>query len=108
MAKPQPWSPADATDAIRRLATHDRLTLSYSGHAKDRMLERDLYISDIRHVLKHGFVYDPPERATQDGLYKFNMDGKTPNSGARVVRVTVVPDETKVWMKIVTVQWVDE
>jgi hypothetical protein len=36
------------------------------------------------------------------------MDGKTPNSGARVVRVTVVPDETKVWMKIVTVQWVDE
>ncbi len=54
--KPQPWSPADATDEIRALAKRPDLKITYTLHAKDRLAERGLFIGDILYVLKNGFV----------------------------------------------------
>jgi hypothetical protein len=108
MKKPQPWSPADATEAIRRLANDTRLTLSYSIHFKERLFERDLLISDVLYVLKNGFVFEPAVPSTQADLFKYKIETRTPNSNNRSIRVVIVPDTSQFWMKCVTVMWVDE
>lgn len=108
MAKPQPWSPGDATTEIRAMARSGKLVLSYTEHFRQRLSERDLLIGDVLYVLKNGFVYDGPDQATQDGLHKYRMETRTPNSNNRVVRVVVIPDPSKYWAKIVAVMWVDE
>ncbi|MCP1337292.1 DUF4258 domain-containing protein [Futiania mangrovi] len=84
------------------------MTLYWTGHARDRLLERNLIMSDVLHVLKRGFVYEEAEPSTRHGLFKYAMESPTPNSGARTVRVVVVPDVGTVGLKIVTVMWKDE
>jgi Domain of unknown function (DUF4258) len=106
--KLQPWSPADYTTEIRRIAIHPKLTLSRTKHFVERLLERDLIMSDALYVLKNGFVYDVHEDSSQPGLYKYRTETRTPNSSNRNVRLVVIPDATKCWIKIVTVMWVDE
>lgn len=110
MAEPssQPWKSAVATRIIRELARAPGLRLTYSRHAKERLLERDLTMGDVLFVLKEGFVHREPEKSTQDGLYKYHPESRSPNSGNRTVRVVVIPDPANTWMKIVTVMWVDE
>lgn len=53
MAKPQPWSPPDATTTIRQIAKHADLSITYTRHAKEQMLARDLIIGDVNYVLKN-------------------------------------------------------
>jgi hypothetical protein len=104
--KPQPWKPADATDAIRTLVTSEH-DLYLTGHAKSQMLARDLILSDLRHVLKFGFVYEDPMAATQPGCFKYEIESTTPE-GARVVRLIAIPWVNPPHIKIVTVMWRDE
>jgi len=104
----QPWKPADATLIIRRLANDSKLKLQWTKHAKDRLSERDLIISDVLYVLKQGIVYEDGEQSTQPGLYKYLIESRAPNSGNRVVRLVVIPDEPRIWIKLVSVMWVDE
>ena len=108
MAVPQPWSTSQATETIRRLAQGEKLDLSYSKHARERMEQRDLLISDILYVLKRGFVHRTAEKSTQPGLYKYRIESRTPNSNNRGVAVVVIPDEVKCWIKVVTVMWDDD
>ena len=105
--KPQPWRPADATDFIRRLSLDPGLTLDFTVHARDQMQVRDLIVSDVLHVLKHGFVYETPEQATQVGCFKYKIETSTP-AGPRVVRVVAIPWASPAEIKIVTVMWRDE
>ncbi|MCC0808944.1 DUF4258 domain-containing protein [Methylobacterium sp. W2] len=108
MAKLQPWKPADATDEIRKLARSDKLNLTFSGHARDQLDIRDLFIGDASYVLKHGFVYEHPVEATRPGLFKYRIESRSPNSGNRIVRVIAVPDPGANLIKLVTVMWKDE
>lgn len=105
--KLQPWKPSDATDAIRGISSDDAFTLDLTSHAKDQMNARDLIISDILHVLKHGFVYDSPEQATKPNCYKYKVESTTP-AGAKIVRVVAIPWSIPPEIKIVTVMWRDE
>lgn len=72
------------------------------------MLERDLLVSDVLFVLKHGFVYEPPEPSSRPELFRYKVETRTPNSGNRIVRVIAIPDEPRCWIKVVTVMWADE
>lgn len=74
------------------------------------MKERWITTLDVLYVLKNGFVYDPPEKATRPGYYKYKMINPTPNSNRREVRVVVIPSmEAAVPQgKIATVMWADE
>ncbi|WP_442919257.1 DUF4258 domain-containing protein [Methylobacterium sp. SyP6R] len=108
MAPSQPWKPSDATDAVRTLAKSDRLRITYTSHVRDRLEERGLTTGDARYVLKHGFVYEHPQESTQAGLYKYRVESRSPNSGSRTLCVVVIPDVTSLWMKLVTVMFVDE
>lgn len=78
----------------------------WTGHAKDQMAERDLIVGDVLHVLKHGFVYEEPEPATQKGCYRYKMECTTPNSHGRTVRIVLIPSDGNA-VKVVTVMWKD-
>lgn len=104
----QPWKGANATDKIRHIGRGAKLDLSYSIHFKERLSERDLTMADVLYLLKNGFVYDAAEPATQPGLFKYKMETRTPNSGNRIVRLVVIPDAKKGWIKIITIMWADE
>jgi Domain of unknown function (DUF4258) len=104
----QPWPPAEATRQINRISGEPRLTLCLTEHAKQRMIERDLITGDVLFVLKRGFVHTSPEASSQPGLFKYQIEARTPNSGGRVVRIVAIPDPVRVWVKVVTVMWVDE
>jgi hypothetical protein len=108
IVKPQPWAPADATDVVRALAKSEGLTVTWTNHARGQMAIRDLIAGDILFVLKNGFVYEEAQESTQPGFYKYLPESRSPNSGNRSVRVVVIPDPERRWMKIVTVMWVDE
>ncbi len=104
----QPWKPSLATENIRRLGRHDRLKLTVTGHARDQMHLRTLITGDVLYILKNGFVYNNPVEATQPGLWKYEVETRTPNSENRIVRIVAIPDLVRVWVKIVTVMWADE
>jgi hypothetical protein len=107
MAKPQPWSPADATKEINAVAVSDKLRITYTGHARQQMADRDLIAGDVLFVLKKGFVLEDGEPSTQAGLYKYWVQSRSPNSGNRTVRIVAIPDPRTFWIKVVTVMWVD-
>ncbi len=102
------WSPSRATETIRRYAASPGLAVSFKLHAKERLAERNLTMSDVLHVLKTGYVYADAAAATQAGLFKYAMEGTSPNSMGRSLRVIVIPSQSRMELKIVTVMWVDE
>jgi len=97
----------DATDQIRNLGKNANLMVTYTKHGKEQMAVRDLLVSDVLYILKNGFVLEEAEESTQPGLYKYQLQSRSPNSGARTVRLVVIPDPDRIWIKIVTVMWVD-
>ena len=108
MATEQPWKPAEATNEINKLAKDQQLRITYTSHARERLVERDLTTSDALYVLKHGFVYEDPMETTQAGLFKYRVESRSPNSGSRTVRAVVIPDPARRWMKMVTIMYMDE
>ena len=104
---PGPWTPRDATERIRAIARCDDLDLTYKLHARQRMDERRLIVSDVLHVLKTGFVYDDPVPATRPGYHRYLIQSRTPNSGGREVGIVVIPDQQGRLLKIVTIMWID-
>jgi Domain of unknown function (DUF4258) len=104
--QPQPWKPANATDAIRCIAA-GIFDFVLTNHAKEQMSDRNLITSDVLHVLKNGFVYELPEDATQPNCFKYKVESASPE-GPRIVRVVVIPGTTPPMLKIVTVMWRDE
>ena len=103
-----PWNPKEATENIRNIAQSEDLTISYKLHAKERMKERGLIVSDVLYVLKNGFCYRDPLPTTRQGYHKYEMNNRTPNSNGRDVRVIAIPEMKANYLKIVTVMWVDE
>lgn len=106
--KTQPWSPAVATRNINRIGSDPRLNITYTVHSKGRLSERGLIIGDILFVLSRGFVHTDASPSTQEGLFKYEIETRTPNSNNRSVRAVVIPDTESIWVKIVTVMWADE
>lgn len=102
------WTTATATDEIRQIARSDSLKITYREHARERLAERDLIMSDVLYVLKNGFVHLAPVPSTRPGFNKYCMECKSPNSNGRDVRIVVIPDKKQCWLKIVTVMWIDE
>lgn len=72
------------------------------------MQERNLSDADLLHILKNGYVHEDakPDERTK-GRYKYAMEAKTPNGGGRTLRLIVIPNESSMMLKIVTIMWVD-
>jgi hypothetical protein len=104
----QPWKPAKATNMINEISRHKMCDFSYKLHAKERMDERGLLVSDVLYVLRHGYVYAEPEASTLNGFYKYQVESQSPNSGARFLRVVAVPDAKSRQIKVITIMWRDE
>jgi hypothetical protein len=104
----EPWEPAYATEALRKISRHPALSLAYKVHATQRLVERGITISDMLHLLKHGTVLDAASAATRPDYFKYVITCITPNSFGREMAAVVIPDYRACTIKIVTVYWVDE
>jgi len=104
---PEPWEPAVATRAINHLVKQMELNFAMKKHAIAREDLRNIVIGDVLHILKTGFVYEKAEEASRKGCYKYNIEGRSPNSGNRTIRIVVIPYEKAVAVKVLTVMWVD-
>lgn len=104
----QPWTPAVATLTINAIARNPQFSLSYAKHVRDRLGERGLLMSDLLHVLKTGFVYKEGQPSTLANFFKYQIEAQSPNSGSRYLRVVVIPDETSLLIKAITIMWRDE
>lgn len=105
---PEPWSPTNATYALREIGRHPAMSLAYKVHATQRLAERGITTSDVLYLLRNGFVYKEPVPATTRGYYRYEVRGRTPNSEGREICAVVIPNATTMKIKIVTVFWVDE
>lgn len=103
---PGRWSTADATREINACANCATLNLTFVSRFKGRLRERGLIMGDALHVLRRGFVLEEPQPATR-GFFKYLIEGTTPNSEGRTVRVVVIPDGNCM-LKLITVKWRDE
>lgn len=108
MTVAEPWEPGVATTEIRAIARNSGMTITYRLHAKERMAERNLIVSDVLYALKNGFVYQKPVPATRPGMFRYRIECKTPNSGSRPIGVVVIPAKKGCLLKIVSVMWIDE
>ena len=107
--KPQPWEPADATVYLREMGRSALLSVAYKLHAKERMAERSLIVSDLLYLLKTGFVFERGVQSEKSqGHYKYSLEGVTPNSGGRKLRAVIIPNYQACTLKIITFMWVDE
>ncbi len=104
---PGQWSSGDATKNINACAQADSLTLSWTVHAKEQMRDRDLTMGDVLHVLRRGFVFEPPRPASRPDFFRYLIEATTPNSAGRSVGVVTIPDGRNE-LKLVTVMWRDE
>jgi hypothetical protein len=102
----RPLPPAKITGYIRAKISPE-LHLYWTEHAKEQLAERDLIMGDVFAVLRHGFIYEKGVPATQAGCFKYQMEGTTPNSNGRTVRIVVIPNNRNE-LKIVSVMWRDE
>jgi hypothetical protein len=102
------WTPAEVTKGIQKIAFSRNLSLTYALHAKERMLERSIIISDVLYILKNGFVHNDCVPSTRAGLNRYAIESKSPNSSNRAIRIVVIPHSKSCHLKIVTVMWVDE
>lgn len=108
MAVSAALQPGEATETIRRIARSRSLTLAYRLHAMERLAERGLIISDILFALKNGFVYTPGTPAKKEGLWRYCVECRTPNSGSRTIGVIVIPKHDVLCLTVITVMWIDE
>lgn len=104
---------AQATDFIRSLARDDDLNLIFTRHASEQIRERSsvraIKSGDILYLLKNGLIYDQPKPSTNPKLWKYKIEGITPNSEPRKIAAVVIPDEigNTPRIKVITVMWVD-
>jgi hypothetical protein len=103
---PIPLSAEAATERIREIARGDP-DLYLTKHAKERMLEREIYTPDVLHVVTFGTVPRTGEPSSRTGVFKYRMESKTPNSEGRVLALIVIPAGGNV-LKVVTVHWANE
>ena len=104
-----PLTPQQATELLNSLGQNDLATVYFTKHALERVEERGITILDARHVIAYGTVLTPPQTSTRkhDNLYKYKIEGRSPNSGAREIGVVAVPSEADMSLKIVSVMWID-
>ena len=107
-APPQPWPPAVATRTINEIAKNPQCSLSFVKHLRERLSERGLLMSDLMYVLKNGYVYEESQPSTLPDFFKYRIEGQSPNSGSRYLRVVVIPDEKSCQIKAITIMWRDE
>ena len=108
MSKSEPWTPGEATNEIRAIARSKSLNVSYRLHAKERLKERNIIVSDVLYALRNGFVYNEAIPATRAGMFRYRIECKTPNSNSRPIGVVVIPAKVGCLLKIVSVMWIDE
>lgn len=107
------FNPENIEKDIRALLSSSKLHIS--KHARERIEQRSIIMSDVLHLLKYEHVEPQRQKATirnmswhQHKLWRYAITGYTPNSDRRRLQsIVIIPDE-KGGIKIVTIMWQDE
>lgn len=102
-----PLPPAKATKYINQIASSDTCDIAITNHFSEKLSERNLQMGDAMMLMRTGFIYNSPVESTQPGLWKYEINGKTPNSQNRQLGMIVIPDFDKNMIKLVTIFWID-
>ena len=103
----KPLSPDEATDRIR-YATSLEVGIGYRWEEAQNLLNMGLQIGDVIHVLKRsGRVYEEGRPSSRFGAFCYCMDGTSPNSRGRVVRIEVIMSPSPMELKVNRVTWRD-
>lgn len=104
MVEEQPWDSETAEKYIHQLGSCDKLALTKTNHATERMLERGIIDYDIFYILKRGKVIESKTESATRGFFKYAIQSKAPNSEG-VIRLIVIPCLDKIHMTLITVMW---
>ena len=63
-----------AQSLLRGIVGRDRSSISFSRHARERMVERDLWVNDIVNVLCAGNIRENPE--FKKGHWRYRVETK--------------------------------
>ena len=102
-----PEDPEKTAQNIQKMARNPRPDMFWTEHAKEKMAERNLPMTEALYALRHGAIYTARRLSTRQGFFKYRMECLTPDSDVRPVGVVVVPDFENLCLKILTVMWVD-
>lgn len=100
-------NPATATRTINRIAKVDDFEPFFTEHALEKMDLRTIGMVDLMYLLREGMVYGDAKESTQRGFWKYQIQGRTPNSGQRQIAAIVIPDPNNTFIKVITVMWLD-
>ena len=68
-------TPGGATKKIWKLAGDDNTDWWITDHFKNQLKERNIISSDIKHLLRTGYVYKEGTESTVPGLWKYQLEG---------------------------------
>lgn len=107
---PPPLSGAVVTQVLREMVKGPLgPNFFIKQHFKERLLERDLLMGDVLHLFKFGYVYDEAVLSSRPPFYKYSLEGTTPNSEGRTVKIILIlPGEHNRDCSLVTIMWKDE
>jgi hypothetical protein len=64
-----------AAKKVRTLAGDDSTDWWITDHFKNQLKERNIISSDIKHLLRTGYVYKEGTESTVPGLWKYQLEG---------------------------------
>lgn len=98
----KPLDPIEATDRIRSAARSPH-RLTWVDQVTSKMGSLGLWMGDLLHVLRVGCVLQPGQPSTHPGLFKYVVEGKSPNSRDKTLKIVAMLS-TGNWVKICDIQ----
>ena len=92
---------------IHRYLADDDFDLVWTDHAKERMKQRGIIMSDVRYLLKNDFRLEKTERVMGKNLYKYKVCGFGHRSLYRSICLVIIPSLDKPKVQVITVMWED-
>jgi len=95
---------AAVAQARVRMLAENSSNLRFTRHIDERMVERDISVAQVRHILRTGFVDDPPVPGGFAGEWKIKITRKMPNGRVAGVVTVLINERT---LRLLTVEWED-
>ncbi|RUM91037.1 MAG: hypothetical protein DSZ27_07195 [Thiomicrospira sp.] len=92
----------DLKKYLRRVAT-DQIKVAYTGHAKQRMAERNITTSDINNVIQTGSPEHAPVFSSSHGTWECNIFGRSAGKQIRIgLALQLMEPDEKTYVLILT------
>lgn len=101
--KSGPLSLDDATKLINKIS-NGSYDLNLTEEVREELRTNSLYVGDLRYVFQHGEVVQVIGESTKEGLFKYQIVFRSPNSLGRLLMVEVIASSRDNLLKACKVQ----